>query len=123
MKQVHDAKAPVIGVDNLDAIIEPEDHMVMGTGTGAFGALFKIEFSQVVWPGIFIQNRKAPGHSEMHQKAMAIVKVNQNILGPALEAYHLPALQPGCETNWKGKAQAGAAKFHTGDGTAHENRA
>lgn len=123
MKQVHDAEAPVIGVDNLHAIIEPENYMVMGTGTGAIGALFKIEFSQVVWPGIFIQNGETPGHAEVDQEALAIIKVNQNILGPAPQAHDLPALQPGGETSGKGKAQAGAAEFHAGDGAAHEDRA
>ena len=123
MEQVHDAKAPVIGVDNLDAIIEPENYMVMGAGTGAIGTLFKIEFAQVVWPGIFIQNRETPGHAEMHQKAMAIIKVNQNILGPALEAHDMPTLQPGGETGGKRKAKAGAAKFHAGNGTANEDGA
>ena len=39
----------------------------------------------------------------MHQKAMAVVKVNQNILGPALETNDAPALQPGGETGGKGK--------------------
>lgn len=123
MKQVHDAEAPMIGVNNLHAIIEQENYMVMGTGTGAIGALFKIEFSQVVWPGIFIQNGETPGHAEVDQEALAIIKVNQNILGPALQAHDLPALQSGCEAGGKGKAQAGSAKFHTGDGTAHEDRA
>jgi hypothetical protein len=123
MKQVHDAEAAVIGVDNLHTIIEEEDHMVMGTGTGAIGTLFKIEFAQVVWPGIFIQNGETPGHAEMHQEAMAVVKVNQNILGPALEANDMPALQPGGETRGKGKAKAGPAKLHAGNGTAREDGA
>ena len=69
--------------------------MVMGTRTRASRALLKIEFSQIVRPGVVTQNRETPGHAEMHQKAMAIVKVNQNILGPALEAHDPPALQPG----------------------------
>ena len=59
----------------------------------------------------------------MHQKAKAVVKVNQNIFGPALEAHDLPALQPGGETSGKGKAQADAPKLHAGNGTAHEDRA
>jgi hypothetical protein len=123
MEQVHDTEAPVIGVDNPHAIIEEEDHMVMGTGTGAKGTLFKIKLSQVVWPGVFIQDREPPSHAEMHQKAMTVVKVNQDILGPALQAYHPPALQPGGETLGKGKAQAGAAKFHTGNRTPRKDRA
>jgi hypothetical protein len=123
MKQVHDAEATMVGVDNLHAIIEQEDHMVMGAGTGAIGALFKIKFAQIVWPGIFIQNRETPRHAEVDQEALAIIKVNQNILGPALEAHDLPALQPGGETSGKGKAQAGAAKLHAGNGTANEDGA
>jgi hypothetical protein len=59
----------------------------------------------------------------MHQKAKTVVKVNQNILGPALEAHDLPALQTGGETRGKGKAKAGAAKFHAGNGTANEDGA
>ena len=59
----------------------------------------------------------------MHQKAMAIIKVNQNILGPALQAHDLPALQPGGKTSGKGKAKAGAAKFHAGNGTPNEDGA
>jgi hypothetical protein len=115
MKQIHDAEAAMVGVDDPHAIIEQEDHMVVGTGPGANGTLFKVKFAQVVRPGGFIQNRETPGHAEMHKKAMAVVKVNQNILGPALQAYDLPAPEPGGETLGKGKAQAGAAKFHTGN--------
>ena len=123
MKQIHEAEAAMVGVDNLHAIIEKEDHMVMGTGTGAIGTLFKIEFAQVVWPGVFIQNGEAPGHAEMHEKAKTIVKVNENILGPALETQDLPAFQPGGETDGKGKAKAGPAKLHAGDGAAREDGA
>jgi hypothetical protein len=123
MQKVHDAEAAVIGVDNTHTIIEPEDYVIVRTGADANSTLLKIEFSQVVWPGIFIQNRKAPGHAEMHQKAMAIIKVNQNILGPALEAYDTPALEPGREAWGKGKAQAGPAKFHDGDGPSNKDGA
>jgi hypothetical protein len=59
----------------------------------------------------------------MHQKAMAVVKVNQNILGPTLQAHDLPAFQSGCKTSGKGKAKAGTPKLHAGNGTAREDRA
>ena len=123
MEQVHDAEAAMVGVDNLHPIIEQEDHMVMGSGTSAIGTLFKIKFPQIVWLRVFIQNRETPGHAEMHQKTMAVVKVNQNILGPALEAHDMPALQPGRETSRKGKAKAGPPKLHAGNGTANEDGA
>jgi hypothetical protein len=123
MKQVHDAEATVIGINNSHPIIECDDHVIMGAGTGASRTRLKIKLSQVVWLGVFIQNREAPSHAEVDQEAMAVVKVNQNILGPALQAHDMPALQPGGETRRKGKAQAGAAKLHPGNGTAREDRA
>jgi len=82
-----------------------------------------LRLSQIVRPLVGTENRETSRHAEMHQKAMTIVKVNQNILGPALEAHDLPALQPGGETGGKGKAQAGAAKLHAGNGAARKDRA
>ena len=120
VKKVHDAEAAVIGINNPHAIIEQEDHVVMGPGTGANGALLIIKFAQVVWPCVFVQYRKAPGHAEMHEKAVAIIKVNQNILGPAWRfTTRLPfsrAAKP-----LKGKAQAGPAKLHRGDGPSNKD--
>ena len=91
VEDIHDTEAAVIGVNNLHPIIEREDNMVMGTGTSVCGARFKIELSQILRVGIATQNGKASGHAEMHQEAMAIIKVNQNIFGPAAEPQDLPA--------------------------------
>lgn len=86
MKKVHDAKAAMIGVNNPHAIIESEDHMVMGACARVNRSFLKIEFSQIVGLLPAAQDRKPPGHAEMHQKAMAIIKVNQNIFSTAAQA-------------------------------------
>jgi hypothetical protein len=57
----------------------------------------------------------------MHQKAMTVIKVNQYILGPAMQAQYLPALQSGGKINRKGKAKAGPPEFYASNGAPEEN--
>ncbi len=120
-EQVHDAEAAMIRVNNARSIIQGDDHMVMGTGTCVHGAGFKVKLSQIVRLRVAIQNRKAPSHAEMHQKAMAVIKVNQYILGPAMQAQNLPALQPGSKIGWKGKPETGTAKINIGNGATDKD--
>ena len=122
MEKVHDAKTAMIGVNNPYPVIERDDHMVMGARASVSSTRFKIELAQILRMGAAPQNGKTPGHPEMDQEAMAIIKVNQNIFGPAAEPQDLPALQSGRKIRWKWKAKTRPPKVHIGNGTPDENR-
>jgi hypothetical protein len=121
MEKIHDAKAAMIGVNNPHPIIERENNMVMEAGASINRTLFKIKFPQILGQRFIPQNSKAPGHAEMHQESMTVIKVNQNIFGPPLQTQNLPAPQSGGKIGWKGKTKAGSAKFHASDGMPDEN--
>ena len=120
-EKVHDAEAAMIRVNNARSIIEGDDHVVMGTGTCTNGTRFKVKLSQIVGPGPAVQNRKTPGHPEMHQKVVTVIEVNQNILGPPMQSQNLPALQSGGKIRWKGKTKSGSAKVYASNGMPDEN--
>jgi hypothetical protein len=57
----------------------------------------------------------------MHKEVVAIIKVNQNILGAPVQTQNLPALQPGHKINRKRKTKTGSANFNASNGAPEEN--
>jgi len=69
-----------------------------------------------------LQNRKAPGHAEMHDEIFATRKRCDQIFGPPLDPDDPLTDQPFGKSLRKRKPQIGAADFDCGDAPSGDNR-